>query len=148
MAWTYSGDPAGSNRDEVRFLCGDTDTNDQLVNDAEIAWAITEEGNNQAAAANICEHLASKFARKVDKTVGPTKLLMSQKSTAFAERANELRGRVAVIGATPYAGGISIADKQTYEDDTDRVEPFFGRRQFDHPGTSQYFESAVSDYSE
>ena len=30
MAWSYSGDPDSSALDSVRFLVGDTDTNDQL----------------------------------------------------------------------------------------------------------------------
>ena len=34
-----------------------------------------------------------------------------------------------------YVGGISEADKETYEDDTDRVTPRFRRGQFDFPGT-------------
>ena len=42
MTWTYSGDPATNARDAIRFLTGDTDTNDQLINDEEIAWT-----NNQ-----------------------------------------------------------------------------------------------------
>ncbi len=34
-----------------------------------------------------------------------------------------------------YAGGISIADKQAKESDTDRVAPRFGRGMMDSPGT-------------
>ncbi len=34
-----------------------------------------------------------------------------------------------------YVGGISIADKETYEDDTDRVVPKFTKGMFDFPGT-------------
>lgn len=38
-------------------------------------------------------------------------------------------------GGKIYAGGISIADKQTYESDSDRVIPRFGRGMHDFPGT-------------
>ena len=31
--WTYSGNPAASDKDAVRFLVGDTNTSDQLVSD-------------------------------------------------------------------------------------------------------------------
>lgn len=34
-----------------------------------------------------------------------------------------------------YTGGISISDKQSREEDTDRVKPRFNRGQFDTPGT-------------
>ena len=36
--------------------------------------------------------------------------------------------------ALPYAGGISIGDKDTVTDNTDRVEPRFRRNQHDVPG--------------
>ena len=42
MVWSYSGNPADSAVDAVRFLTGDTDTNDQLLDNEEIAWT-----NNQ-----------------------------------------------------------------------------------------------------
>ncbi|MFA6358710.1 MAG: hypothetical protein WCY09_08665 [Candidatus Omnitrophota bacterium] len=35
----------------------------------------------------------------------------------------------------PYAGGISISDKDTYESNTDRVKPRFYRGMHDFPGT-------------
>ncbi len=37
-------------------------------------------------------------------------------------------------GATLYAGGISHSDKDSYEDDSDRVEPRFKREQFRRGG--------------
>ena len=40
MTWNYSGDPSLSSRDAVRFLIGDTDPNDPLVTDEEIAYAL------------------------------------------------------------------------------------------------------------
>lgn len=36
----------------------------------------------------------------------------------------------------PWAGGISIASKDTYDTDTDRVMPAFSRTTFQHPGTT------------
>lgn len=34
---------------------------------------------------------------------------------------------IGIVSAAPYVGGISIADKQTQEQDTDRVQPAFTR---------------------
>lgn len=42
MAWSYSGNPGASNLDEVRFLIQDTDTDDQLLSDAEINYLLTQ----------------------------------------------------------------------------------------------------------
>ena len=36
-----------------------------------------------------------------------------------------------------YAGGISVSDKDSKEDDTDRVKPRFVRNQFGFPGTAK-----------
>src|SRR5690606_19557669 len=40
--FTYSGDPATSDKDEVRFLLQDTDASLPLLQDEEIAWLIAE----------------------------------------------------------------------------------------------------------
>ena len=42
MAWTYSGDPATSEKDEVRFYLQDTDSGFPLLQDEEIQWLIDE----------------------------------------------------------------------------------------------------------
>ena len=36
MTWSYSGDPASSDRDAIRFYIGDTDTTLQLLQDEDI----------------------------------------------------------------------------------------------------------------
>ena len=43
-----------------------------------------------------------------------------------------------------YVGGISEADKDTYEDDSDRVAPRFERGMLDFPGTLKPTKSAAS----
>lgn len=42
MAWTYSGDPATSDKDEVRFYLQDTDSGFPLLQDEELQWLIDE----------------------------------------------------------------------------------------------------------
>ena len=127
MTWTYDGDPSANDRDEVRFLSGDTDTTDQLVTDAEIAYAIDQESNNLLAAAKIAKAIMAKFARLVDKSVGDLKLSYSQRLTAYKELIDQLTERGTESAGTPYSGGISITDKNNREEDTDRVDPSFRR---------------------
>lgn len=122
--WTYSGNPASSPKDQVRFLVGDTDETDQLLQDEEIEWLISDRGSALAAAVAAAEAIAAKFARQVDKAVGDLRLSLSQKAQGYAARAAELRLRLAT-GAAPYAGGISASDKEAQELDTDRVPPAF-----------------------
>lgn len=126
-AWTYSGDPAVSTKDKVRFLIGDTDESDQLVLDTEVAAAVTARGSSYGAAAHICRALASKFARRVDTSIDGMRLSYAQRVKAFFDMAKDYdRQALWLGGANPiYAGGISLADKQLAEDDPDRVTPAF-----------------------
>lgn len=128
--WTYTGQPADSNTDAVRFLMGDTDPSDKLVGDEEIAFALTNEGDIFAAASLVCDHLAARFAREADTSVGgEIQRALSQRSAAFAARAKELRTKL-TRRAGFYAGGISIADRDTNEDDTDWARGGIQRGQF------------------
>jgi len=96
MAWTYSGNPASSARDKVRFLCGDVDTTNQLINDAEIAFLLTE-WNNDAyiSAAFACEAIAGKYQARSDysRSVGDLSISTQFGASAkgFLDRATSLR---------------------------------------------------------
>lgn len=134
MTWTYSGNPSASTRDEVRFLVGDTDTADQLAQDEEIAYAVAQEANARAAAARVARAIAAKFARKADKSVGDLRISYKQQYDNYIALADELTRDAAIYGAMPYAGGISESDKDSVEDDSDRVNPSFKRGMHDNPG--------------
>lgn len=93
MTWTYSGDPAASALDQVRFTIGDTDTNDQQLNNAEINYLISARGSAALAAPYAAEAIAAKLARESDssKSVGDLSLskslsARSEKYYALAER--------------------------------------------------------------
>ena len=59
MTWSYSGDPSASSLDEVRFLVGDTDSTEQLVQNEEIAYAINAEITIGLAAVRVLRALAA-----------------------------------------------------------------------------------------
>ena len=137
MTWTYSGDPATSDRDEVRFLVGDTDPEDKMVEDAEINWAIANQSTTKLAAAVVLRALASKFSRMVTNKVGDLSTNCSDLATAFSDRANELDPSgltKATALCLPSFGGLSISGKETLSEDTDAVQPRFYRGQDDIPG--------------
>lgn len=138
MTWSYSGDPSSSNQDAVRFAIGDTDSTDQLMTDEEIAYLLTG-STVTAASIAACEALAAKFARQVDRSVGNLSLSSSQRAKQFTELAATLRRRTGYL-ARPYAGGISVADKETRDLDTDRVKPVFSRSQhrFDYDSYERF----------
>lgn len=139
MTWTYGGDPDANARDAIRFLTGDTDTNDQLLSDEEIAWlnkevtgSTTATTGLYAAAYRACLAVASKFSRLADQAVGDLRVSMSQKAKAYRVQADELLALASKEGftPTPYAGGISKDDKDSVEDDSDRVQPWISTGQF------------------
>lgn len=124
--WTYSGDPTSSNKDAIRFLIGDTLVGDPLLQDAEIAYTLALRGSLYGAAAQCCRSLATQMSRQADSSQGELRISYSSRSRNFAKRAEEYELREAISGSgQAWAGGISIADKQGRETDTDRVKPQF-----------------------
>lgn len=139
MGWTYSGDPATNARDAIRFLTGDTDTNDQLINDEEIAWTNNQVTGSNTALTSLYEvsyrvllAIASKFSRLADQSVGDLSVSMSQKAEAARAQAAQLKVLALREGSVPmpYLGGMSKSDKKVDTDDPDMVQPSFRRGQF------------------
>ena len=135
ISWNYSGDPSVSSKDAVRFLVGDTNPDEPLVQDEEIVYMLALETDPKGAAAAICEALSAKFATAVDMRLGDYSISMSQKAESFAARARQLRIASGIRIGVPYAGGISVSDKGAQEEDDDRVQPAFRRRMMNNPGS-------------
>jgi hypothetical protein len=129
--WTYDptqliGTSSTNMLYQVRTLIGDTNQNEQLLWDQQIAFAVAQRPNIYAAAADCCRMVAAKYSRDVDITEGLLHKTYSARQKAFAARAMELDQRAKLTGkGLPYAGGISISDKQTQNQDSDRVVPQF-----------------------
>lgn len=91
MTWSYSGNPASSNKDEVRFLIGDTDTTDQLLSDEEINYTLVESGSNYQAAHDSAYAIASTFARMASsKSVGDLSLSFSDRAASYYQVADRM----------------------------------------------------------
>lgn len=127
MAWSY--DPsqlATMPAYQVRLLIGDTLATDKQMQDEEIDFYLTTRANIYGSAAECCRTLATQFSRLADSVQGELRTLYSSKARAYAARAAEFENKSTLSGSgMPYAGGISIADKQNQESDTDRVPPQF-----------------------
>jgi hypothetical protein len=139
MAATYF-DPDHSDSDAVRFLIGDTNTDDAQLQDAEIAWLLAQASASvyQAAIA-ACRALAFKYSRLVSSSVGDTSIQAGDLSQKYMDLIPVLEAQSALtspIGA-PFTGGVSRTDVYLREDDTDRIEPFIAREERD-PRRSQF----------
>lgn len=132
--FTYNSSQASTNDAMfIRLRLGDTSSDDPLLYDEEIAAFLSLEGNRYLAAAVAAESIAAKFSRRSDKHVGKLWVMQSQQAKAYLELAKTLRGEIG-LHVAPFAGGISVDDKISTEQDTDRVNPGFTVDQFDNPG--------------
>lgn len=136
MSWTYSGNPDSSALDKVRFLVQDTDSADQQLSDQEVTAMLADSNSNAYIAAIACVRaLMSKYTRRADKSVGDLSISWSQIAKGYQALIASLSLQAALSGAAaPYAGGISISDKQIDEANTDRVEPAFKKGLHDFHG--------------
>jgi len=124
MAFTWSGDPKASDLEAIRWEIHDIDSTDAKFQDAEIEYALAQEHSVFNAAARLCEQLQVRYCGAASRTIGPLKVDMSTLASLYAKKAERLRKR-AVAFATPYVGGYSDAKKDTFEDDTDLIQPTF-----------------------
>jgi hypothetical protein len=131
MSWSFD-EGLFTDLDRVRFLCGDVDTTDQLVADEVVTGVLSMYGNLFHSSAAVCRHLSARFSRQADISEDDLRKALSQRAKAYSDRAKELDTQASSTGSvmvpTMFAGGISVSDKQTREQDTNRVPPFFSRR--------------------
>lgn len=82
MAWTYSGNPASSNLDLVRFLIQDTDSTDQLLSNEEINYVLSVYGDPYLAAISCVTALIAQASRVTEESKKVGDLSLTVKSGA------------------------------------------------------------------
>lgn len=142
MAWSYDETDLGTTTtsgrlNSVRLLLGDTDTNDQQVQNEEVIFALAQSNNNIYYAAAWCARtIASKYARKVNTSLdGALSADYSDLSKQYAGLADTLEYQGKKAGATIgiKAGGISKTAVDGVRANTDRIQPSFRRDRFRNP---------------
>lgn len=152
MAWTY--DPtdldtttASGRLNVVRLLVGDTDTNDQQVQDEEIVFALAQTSDNTYyAAAFIASNIAAKYARKVNVELdgalrgeyGELYKHYQKLSGQLRQDAQRYNGKSLGLAV----GGVSIAQIEAVRANTDRVKPSFRRDRFKYPGKIEDYDTS------
>lgn len=101
MSWSYNSNLA-TDKDKVRLLVGDTDTTDQLLQDEEINYLLTETGNVLLAASRAAKAIAAKFSRQANKTVGDLRIDLSQKAEAYHKLADNLEQRAKSVSVPSF----------------------------------------------
>lgn len=132
MTWSYSGDPASSDLDEVRFWLQDTDTTDQLMTDEEIQFVIDSNVaafNSNIYAASVCaETVAARFTREIAVAADGVSASVEQLQQKYNDLAASLRDQYRTRMGIPSAGGIEYGE---YPDTT--IKPLsFGKGMHDN----------------
>jgi hypothetical protein len=105
MAWTYSGDPATSDRDELRFIVQDTRVELPLLLDEELDYLIAEWMSRYDSityvAAIAAQIISRKFAGIVTVSADGVSVNTSELSARYKEMAAGLRDeyKAAQVGA-------------------------------------------------
>lgn len=142
MSWSYSPSDlntttASGRLNSVRLLVGDTDTNDQLVQNEEITFALSQANNNIYYAASwICRTIAAKFSRMVDTQLdGVLQANYSDRAKQYNQLATQIEAQGKKTSGKSlgvYGGGISNSAVSVANADEDRVKPAFTINQFDN----------------
>lgn len=133
MTWSYTGNPASSPKDAVRFLIGDTDKCAELLQDDEIKYLLSQYNNAPMnAAIRACEVIMAKFSRMADESVGQVKISFSQKSKSYREMLANLRQRLVIEDSQFIAGGITYTDMQNTYADPNIVRPDFRKHMMEN----------------
>lgn len=138
MAWSYSGDPASSNRDAVRFTIGDTNVNAQQLQDEEIDYNLgldTPENVLRASIRSVL-NLMALVARQVSQTAGRLSKSLSDQLGHYKELLAALEDEFATTGdglVSFYVGGLSDSEEDTDKRDSDLRQNQFEIAQDDNP---------------
>ena len=133
MSFEYDENLADS-VSKVRFHIADTRSENPLFSDEEITAALGERADEvMATAADLCDQLATRFARDYDVGADGQSLKRSQKSIAYEKRAEALRSRAG-------SGGLDTVQVTRVDGASDNVSGRQGARSV--PG---YYEPSGLD---
>lgn len=124
MTASYSGDPATSELDAIRYLIGDTSVSDALVSDEEIQYSLDKflplYGTEEWVAASILDTLAARYAREASFAADGVNVTLAGLQEQFSAQAEKLRSqhKSLFVGALVDVGGIDA-----YEQPDTSVKP-------------------------
>jgi hypothetical protein len=145
VTWTYNlADLATSEKDQIRMEISDTDPANQLLQDEEIAQAITVETNFWGATARCSEIISRQFLRKADVKLGRAmQLTYTKMAEQYLQMAVKLRQK-ALGSVVPWVGGMSVSDKVLYLSDPNIVAALFQKTGGENPWTGGYTADALT----
>lgn len=99
MSWSYSGNPNDSKLDECRFILGDTNENEPIMQDEEIQYIITQSGSNENKLRyELFKQATTIFARDIKRSLGPQSEDPTSRLAFFREQANLYKTKLTSAG--------------------------------------------------
>jgi hypothetical protein len=137
--FSYSGNPADSLLDAIRFYSQDIDENDPFISDEEIAFLISNwehiSDNPIFLAAVVCDAISAKFAREISFSADGVSISASDLQNKFQTLADSLRAQYSAneVGSGPSAGGLIAGEEFDYT-----VKPLsWAKGMHDNPAAGQ-----------
>lgn len=102
MSFSYSGDPSSSSLDAARFLLGDTDSSNPIMQDEEIQYILDTYGeDSNTSKFQLFNRAATLFARDIKRSLGPQSEDPTSRLNFYKEQANYYKNIVVVGGVSP-----------------------------------------------
>ena len=99
MSWNYSRNPASSALDELRFIIGDTNEAEPIMQDEEITYLITESnGNRNLLLYQGFVRAATIFARDIKRSLGPQAEDPTERLKFFRDQAASYKAKLSTAG--------------------------------------------------
>lgn len=157
MTWSYSEDSldtttAVGRLNVVRLLIGDTDSTDQLIQDEEITFSLTQASNNVYYAGSWCASaIAAKFSRRVTTELdGQLKEDYSDLAKQYHKLSGSLRQDGAKYNGSALGltfGGTTVSAIDAVREQTNRVKPAFTKDQFRIDDTVDGYDTSYNQRS-
>tara|TARA_R110000787_G_scaffold261218_1_gene366518 strand:+ start:382 stop:837 length:456 start_codon:yes stop_codon:yes gene_type:complete len=146
MSWSYeeydlNTTTASGRLNTVRLLVGDTDSIDQQIQNEEISFALSQNGNNvYYSGAWVARAISSKYSRRVTTQLsGALSADYSDIAKQYMVLADTLsyQGKTSGAAVGVLAGGTTISGIEAVRANTNRIEGSFRRDRFKNPPSYQ-----------
>ena len=99
MSWNYSGDPSDSTLEECRFLIGETNEQEPIMQDEEIQYIIDTYGPNENQIKfQLFNRAATLFARDIKRSLGPQSEDPTERLNFFKQQAKAYKAKLSASG--------------------------------------------------
>ena len=91
MTWSYSGDPSTSELDEYRFLIGDTNPSEPLLQNEEITYVLNITTSFNLRMYKLYNAIVDNLARAIKRSLGPQMEDPTERTKFFQEKLDYYR---------------------------------------------------------